>query len=61
MGKTFKDCGFKKDWRNKDRKPKKKTFKINYRVLSKEELENLEEPLIYHQYMILEKEKQESV
>ena len=40
---------------------KKKTFKINYRVLSKAELENLEEPLIYHQYMILEKEKQESV
>ena len=37
---------------------KKKTFKINYRVLSKEEIENLEEPLIYHQYMILEKEKQ---
>ncbi|WP_297985440.1 DUF779 domain-containing protein [uncultured Chryseobacterium sp.] len=37
---------------------KKKTFKINYRVLSKEELENLEEPLLYHQYMILEKEKQ---
>ena len=31
MGKTFKDCGFKKDWRNKNKKkfkkePKKKRF-----------------------------------
>ena len=40
---------------------KKKTFKINYRVLSKAELENLEEPLLYHQYMIQKKENSQKI
>ena len=40
---------------------KKKTFKINYQVLSKAEIEILEEPLLYHQYMILEKENSQKI
>lgn len=34
---------------------KKKTFKINYRLFSQQELDNLEDTLLYHQYMQYEK------
>ncbi len=38
---------------------KKKTFKINYRLFSQQELDNLEDTLLYHQYMEYEKVKQQ--
>lgn len=38
---------------------KKKTFKINYRLFSQQELDNLEDILLYHQYMEYEKVKQQ--
>lgn len=41
--------------------PKNKTFKVNYRVFTKKELDQLEETLPYHQYMQQEKEKQQTV
>ena len=37
--------------------PKNKTFKINYRIFTQDELANLEHTIPYHQYMIQEKEK----
>lgn len=40
---------------------KSKTFKINYRLFSQEELDNLEETLLYHRFMIQEKERQQSL
>ncbi len=39
---------------------KKKTFKINYRLFSQQELDNLEDTLLYHQYMEYEKEKKQA-
>ena len=38
---------------------KKKTFKINYRLFSQQELDNLEDTLLYHQYMEYEKVKKQ--
>lgn len=40
---------------------KNKTFQVNYRLFSKQELESLDDTLLYHQYMIQEKEKQQSL
>ena len=40
---------------------KSKTFKINYRLFSQQELDNLENMLLYHEYMIQEKEKQSEI
>lgn len=40
MGKTFKDCGFKKDWRNKNKKKFKKDFSQKKRFTDAERHEN---------------------
>ena len=40
---------------------KNKTFKVNYRLFSKDELEHLEDTILYHQYMIQEKENSQKI
>ena len=40
---------------------KNKTFKVNYRLFSKDELENLEDTILYHQYMIQKKENSQKI
>ncbi len=41
--------------------PKGKTFKINYRLFSADELKNLEETLLYHEYMQQEKDRKQTI